>query len=370
MLGFFRARLAVLYILVEMVPGLILGAVVFIFILLMFQTLRLTEFVLVHGVRLYDVLQMMFFLCISFLPIILPMSLLFAVLLTYSRMSGDSEIVAMKSLGLNLKHLSVPAIILGILTASVSAETAFYLAPWGNRQFELMITALSRLKASATIREGVFSEGFFDMVIYASQVNSKEGRLSKVFIFDERDSISPLTIIAREGQILQSQHKDGNAALLRLIDGDIHRTNDAAYTKIHFKSYDINLFDPATVEEKKKSLLSYSLKDIRSELNETTLNQEQRRKLEIEFHRRSALSAACLIFALLGMGFGISTNRRSAQGSSFAICLGVIVSYWIVYISLENMAKNSTLPVPSVIWLTNLIFLGLSFWTLRRAAKS
>lgn len=206
---FWRARLAILYILVEMIPAFILGALVFIFILLIFQALRLTEFVLVHGVKVQDILQMIVYLSVSFLPIILPMSLLFAVLLTYGRLSGDSEIVAMKSLGLNLKHLSLPAVLLGVVTVIISAQAAFYLAPWGNREFEVMINELGRLKASATIREGIFSEGFFDMVVYANNVDSKEGKLRKVFIFDERDPNSPLTIIAREGKVIQTQTREG-----------------------------------------------------------------------------------------------------------------------------------------------------------------
>ncbi|MCB0386398.1 MAG: LptF/LptG family permease, partial [Bdellovibrionales bacterium] len=124
MFDFWRARLAILYILVEMIPAFILGALVFIFILLIFQALRLTEFVLVHGVKVQDILQMIVYLSVSFLPIILPMSLLFAVLLTYGRLSGDSEIVAMKSLGLNLKHLSLPAVLLGVVTVIISAQAA------------------------------------------------------------------------------------------------------------------------------------------------------------------------------------------------------------------------------------------------------
>ncbi|MCB0365406.1 MAG: LptF/LptG family permease [Bdellovibrionaceae bacterium] len=354
-----------------MIPSFILGALIFIFILLIFQALRLTEFVLVHGVKVQDILQMIVYLSVSFLPIILPMSLLFAVLLTYGRLSGDSEIVAMKSLGLNLKHLSLPAIVLGAVTVVISAQAAFYLAPWGNRRFEVMINELGRLKASATIREGIFSEGFFDMVVYANNVDSKEGTLRKVFIFDERDPKSPLTIIAREGKVLQSQTREGNSALLRLLDGNIHRTNDAAYTKINFESYDINLFDPITIEEKKKSMLSHTLADINAGLKDPDLEPQDRRKLLVEFHRRSALAAACLIFALLGVGFGTSANRRSARGGGFAICLGIIVSYWLLYIVFENLTKGSaTLPVGPMVWVTNILFALITAWSLKRASRA
>src|SRR5690606_16316942 len=111
----------------------------FVFILLMFQVLRLTEFVLVHGVDWKASLSIMGYLTISFLPAVLPMSLLFAVLLTFSRLSSDSEIVAFKATGLHLGYLLVPALLLGIMVAAFSAHTAFFSAPWGNRQFEVMV---------------------------------------------------------------------------------------------------------------------------------------------------------------------------------------------------------------------------------------
>ncbi len=96
----------------------------------MFQALRLTEFVLVHGVGLQTLGQIMLFLMVSFLPVILPMSLLFSVLLTYARLSNDSEIVAFKSLGLSMGQLTIPAIILSIAATLMSAQTSFYLGPW------------------------------------------------------------------------------------------------------------------------------------------------------------------------------------------------------------------------------------------------
>src|SRR5690606_3851030 len=118
---------------------------------------------------------------------ILPMSLLFSVLMTYARLSSDSEIIAMRSVGLSMYTLTMPAIILGVLLALVSAHTSFQIGPWGNRQFELLITKLANSKVTATLREGTFSEGFFDLVVYADEIDSKTGHMSKVFIYNEQD---------------------------------------------------------------------------------------------------------------------------------------------------------------------------------------
>ncbi|MCC6276880.1 MAG: LptF/LptG family permease, partial [Oligoflexia bacterium] len=187
-MGLYRARLAGWYVFKQLLPTFILGNIVFIFILLMFQVLRLSEFIIVHGVQFGMVLQLVTYMTVSFLPAVIPISLLFSVLLTFGQMSGDSEIVAMKAIGYHLGHLLVPTVVLSTLVAILSAYISFYGAPWGNRGFEVLFQKLANTKAAATIQQGVFSEGFFDLVLYADEVDSRNGKLKRVFIYDERES--------------------------------------------------------------------------------------------------------------------------------------------------------------------------------------
>lgn len=364
-----RGRLAIKYIFFEMLPSFFLGIIVFVSILLLFQALRLTEFVLVHGGELSSVFKIMLYLSISFLPVILPMSLLFSVLLTYGRLSSDSEIVALKSLGLSIKHFVIPALFLAIFTGFLSAQTSFYLAPWGNRQFELLISEISKMKASATIREGVFSEGFFNLVVYANKVNSEEGVLKNVFIYDERDESAPLTIIAKDGLLIKKKEKEGQSAFLRLKDGNIHRTNQATYTKIDFETYDINLFDPAKKGKKKKTYPSFTIDEVKRQLRDPTLPDKRRIRFEIEYHRRWALSVACLLFGLIGVGMGIRPNKRSGKSNGFVLSIGLIVGYWILYVTGESLAKKAVIPTGMAIWMANLVFVAATYASFRTHFK-
>src|ERR1017187_2009210 len=106
------------YIFFEMLPSFILGNIIFIFILLMSQVLRLSDFIIIHGGSFKVVMQLVTYMTISFLPACLPISLLFSVLLTYGKMSSDSEIVAFKSLGLHMGYLLAPAVSLSVIVAA------------------------------------------------------------------------------------------------------------------------------------------------------------------------------------------------------------------------------------------------------------
>lgn len=362
-----RGLKAIRYIFFETLPAFLMGVIIFVGIILMMQALRLTDLVISHGVSLNTIGELMLYLAISVLPVILPMSLLFSVLLTYSRLSNDSEIVAFKSLGLSMGHLAVPAVVLSLAATLMSAQTAFYLGPWGNRRFEVLVHEVGRQKVGAALRDGVFAEGFFDMVIYANKVDSKAGLLNNVFIYDERDPKSPVTIIAKEGHLLQENKREGSAAKLELNRGNIHRTHENTYTKVDFDKFTIELFNPNDMSERAKSPQSMTLDELRHELKKPDLDNVLRAKLEIEFQRRFSLSGACLIFALLGVGLGTVTNRRSSRGGGFVMCLVVLVSYWVLYMSAESLARNSWVPAGVALWLVNGVFLLFALNTIRRS---
>jgi lipopolysaccharide export system permease protein len=362
-----RARLMIRYILGEMIPSFFLGVLVFVFILLMFQVLRLTEFVLIHGVKVTTILQMMVYLSTSFLPILFPMSLLFTVLLTYSRLSADSEIVAFRAIGLGMPSIIAPAAILSVLVAILSLQTSFHIAPWGNRQFEVLITKVGSMKPGVTLKEGTFSEGFFDLVVYANKVDSTLGKMNQVFIYDESNRKNPVTIIAREGRLIQDPDRPGHQASLRLVDGSLHRTSEGRHTKIDFATYDIFLSDPVNESFRNKSPSSLTVDELREKIADQAVPQNERTQLQTELHKRVAIAFACLLFALIGVGLGTVTNRRNAKGGGAVYCIGLIVIYWVLYLTAEGAARKGQLPPQFAMWIPNMIFSVAAFFSLRRS---
>lgn len=360
-----RARRIFIYIVNEIFPSFVLGIVVFISILLMFQALRLTEFVLVHGVKLITLFDMIFYMSISFLPILLPMSLLFAVLMTYSRLSQESEVIAMKAVGVPGFTLLIPALFMAIVIGLFSAQTSYDYAPWGNRQFEVMIAQLGNTKAAASIKEGTFSEGFFDMVVYANKVDSKTGKIQNLFIYDEKNSTAPITVISPEGELIPNPDSPGHSILLRLSKGEIHRRSES-HTVINFDSYDIYLNDPIRLENRKKSAASLTLKELAQLKNNPQLKTEERLQYELEYYKRPALSFACVVFALIGVAFGIQTQRRSGKSSGFVLSVGFIILYWVCYLAFESLARKGLLPSIAACWMTNIVFTFFAIITLRK----
>jgi lipopolysaccharide export system permease protein len=359
-----RNRRIQLALLLEMLPSFILGLAVFLIIILMFQILRLTEFALIHGVSFFTLAEIIFYICISMLPALLPMSLLFSILWTYNRLSMDSEILALRACGLSMPPIMGPALILSLAVGLFSAQTSFELAPWGNRQFEVLFSNMKQTKSAGTIRQGTFSEGLFDLVVYANRIDAETDRMEDVFIYDERDPKQPLTIIAKYGLLQRDESLPGHKAILILQKGSIHRQAQA-HTKINFDSFDVRLNDPLEIREREKSAPSWTLEDILLKLKEPLPPKEMIR-VKIEWHKRMAIAVLCFVFGLLGVGLGIQTNKRTAKSSGFIISLMVIVSYWVIYISVEGLARSGQIPPGIALWLPNIAFGLFGIYSIRK----
>ena len=93
------------YLLREITVPFLLGMGTFTAVLLMGRMLKLAEMVVEKGVPLSDVLWMVVYLLPSFWLFTIPMALLLSILLAFGRLSGDSEVTAMKSCGISLYGL-------------------------------------------------------------------------------------------------------------------------------------------------------------------------------------------------------------------------------------------------------------------------
>lgn len=368
-MNFIKAKLVIKYILFELIPVSVFAVLVFIFLLFMFQSFKLSEYVIVHGANLSTVVQIFSYFSISFLPIILPTSLLFSILLVYGRLSNDSEIVAMKAIGIHPFNFSIPALFLGVLMFLLSLQVSMQIAPWGNRQLDDLVHRVSQNRPSVTVREGVFSEGFFDLVVYANEVSPKDGSLRKIFIYDERDPNSPLTIIAKEGKVLTGESEVGQTALLRLQSGDLHRSTEELYTKIDFEIYDISLFNPTSKSEREVDTQSMYGDQLRGLLAKTT-EIKKRDEILLELNRRWTLPAVCLIFSIIGVALGTIANRRAGKSAGLVLCISVVISYWMVYAFFETFAKQKLLPMTLIVWIPNLLFLAFGLYHWRKVLKS
>lgn len=371
------------YILAEVFRPFLGAVVFFLFVLLMFQVIKLSDFFVVHNVSGYSILMLLGYLALTFTPVIVPIAFLLAVLLGFGRLSGDSEVLAMRAAGLSVYSMLAPVVGLSVILGVLTMFCNFYFVPFGSRMFRYELFRISNTKAIATIHAGTFTEGFFDLVLYADQVNSKTNTLQKVMIYDERKKDSPLTVVARSGEILTNlQDQNGIPGMvLRLFEGSLHRSDPVknVYEKTNFDIYDIFLRIETSrvvgVEVPKTmdiGVLRKRLLEVKGKIAAGDKLTEGERldyiNFGVEYWKRLALSFSCLIFAVMGVAFGV-VRTRTVRSNSFLICLLVLLSYWGVHSLGHNLASDGKIPAFVGMWWANLLLLIIALGMLRRVAR-
>src|SRR4030067_3630658 len=136
-----------LYILNEISPIFFVSLMSFTFILLMDKIFKRVELVAARGVNPVQILKLLMFISPSFLIFTIPMGVLVSTLLTFGRLSADSEITAFKASGFSLYQLFFPIAIFSIGAYLITTLLVLYGLPWGNRGFKSTLFMILQNKA-------------------------------------------------------------------------------------------------------------------------------------------------------------------------------------------------------------------------------
>ncbi|MCM2277720.1 MAG: LPS export ABC transporter permease LptF [Oligoflexia bacterium] len=358
------------YILGEVIGPFLGGVVFFIFLFLMFRALSLAELLIVHGASAATLGKMTMLMTIQFLPMVLPVAFLIAVLVGFGRLSSDSELVAFKASGVSIWRMSVPVMVLSLFVVALSLGLNMEWSPWSESASKNLLIKLSNTKVASSIKEGTFTSGFFDLLIYAEKVDQRTSRMKRVFIYDERNPKTPFTVVARTGEIVpvRTASELGSAAMLKLYNGSIHRSDSGGklYQKIDFETYRLYLKidEGAPNASWKPGMIPY--RDLRRIIRESSPTSPEGREMRGEFWRRYAIAFAPLIFVYLGMGFGTVRTRAVRAGAALVAFITLLV-YWTLLSAASMAIHRGVLPPIIAMWIPNLVVLMAAAFSFQRA---
>jgi lipopolysaccharide export system permease protein len=359
-----------LYILKEIFPIFFIGLMVFTVILLMDKILKLIELVVNGGGSLSNILMLFLFISPSFLIVTIPVAVLLGTLLTFGRLSSDSEIIAFKASGMSLYQLFVPISIFALVTFLLTSFLVFYGLPWGNRGFKATLFLIAQSKADIEIKERVFSDMFSGLVVYVDRVPIQGNRMEGILIYDEREKGKFNTIIAKDGFLINN--RESQEIILRLNHGDIHRYEPKVNTfqKIKFDTYDLKLelTKTFTAIEKKLKDKELSIDDIQEKIEEIKRLGQDTTPYEVELYKRYAIPFTCIVFALIGVPLGIQ-SRRSGRSYGFLLSILILIAYYITLTAAEILAMRKMIPPLLAGWIPNFLFCGLGTYLFVKAAK-
>jgi lipopolysaccharide export system permease protein len=358
------------YILKEILPIFLICLMIFTVILLMDKILKLIELIVAKGVNLSQILMLLLFISPSFLVFTIPMAVLLSILLTFGRLSSDSEIIAFKASGISLYQLYVPVSIFSICAYLLTTFLVFYGLPWGNIGFKSTLYLIAQSKADIEITERVFNDTFSGLVVYVDKVPIQGKRMEGIMIYDEREQGKFNTIFAKEGFLLSNPKSQ--EVILRLFSGDIHRYEPQTHTyqKVQFNVYDLKLELAKVFLALGRKIRDHemSIDELKVKIQQKVRTGENPIPQEVELHKRYAIPFSCIIFGLIGVPLGIQP-RRSGRSYGFILSILILLSYYISLTASEILALGHTIPPFLAGWAPNFLFGGLAVYLLIKTAK-
>lgn len=371
-----------LYVFREILGPLALGFVLYTFILLLQALFKLAQLIITNGVPFETVAQMLWLSLPRIVVLTIPMALLFGILIAVGRLSADSELVALRASGISLFSLSPrrtslyrPVLVLSAILAGLNLYLMLEVMPAGN-------TALERMRLdilSQGINEHVAPRTFFPAwqgkLLFVFDQPVDDPRWKGVFMANAIPSGKDDVWVAEWGE---AQYRDDAAEVgLRLTDAYEHRVDledpgryEILYNNTFERVVDLPAEDDSGVASG-RALRSQRIEELAEIEADPTLEDVLRRRARVERHKRFAIPAACLVFGLLALPFGI-TRSRGGKSSGFAVSIFIILVYYVLLNWSEELAVSGSVPPVLAVWSANLLMLiaGLYFLVQKNRDKN
>lgn len=330
------------------------------------QLLNIARLVSEQHANIWAAANYFFYTLPSTLVLTFPMSMLLAVLLAMSRLSGDSEITAMRGGGISLYRIAAPLVALGLLASLIALLFQEEIVPTTNARAELILQNQIQAGGSTILTNQLVStvlpNGDLQLTM-AQGFDPKKDELENTTIQVFHASMPSTLLFAPRGTYHGDSWKFFNATEFQL-------TPCCTRSQSPELSVDIGA-DPSQLEEQRRQPEDMSRAQIRHLLGSGVKSADSQRyaRLLVTYHSKLARPFATLVFALLAIPLGIRP-QRSSSGAGFGISIAIVFAFYVV--TTICLAIGQSAPAVSLLmaWLPNIIFALAGVWLLRAAARA
>ena len=301
----------------------------------------------------------------------IPLATLAGIIVGFSRMGSDSEIVAMRAAGVGSWTMIWPALLIGLLLSGVTTYLHLKEAPEAARDLERIALQGALAKLDSPVEPRTFST-LPRYVIYVRDGDKDRGTWGRVFIFAQRTDRTTEVFTARSGRIDSS----GDQSELVLTDvlatkfPNSENSAEGATTADDQKSYVVER------SEQLRFSINTGRADIVQQLNQRDTNADSMDWAELReraasgseakqkeavriLNRRVALSVAPFFFSLLAAALGLRI-RRGGRSVGVLLTLIVVIIYYLTSLLGESLSRVGTISPYIGPWLATTFVFVLS----------
>ncbi|WP_017296849.1 LptF/LptG family permease [Nodosilinea nodulosa] len=312
----------------------------------------------------------------EFIVLAFPMATLLSTMMTYSRFSSDSELIALRGVGVSIRRIITPAVVLSLLVTGLTFV------------FNELITPAANYRAAITLEQALKSERppFQERNIFyqefqpaADDPNAQE--LKRLFYARRFDgtTMHGLTIVdfsqAGLNQVVsaESANWDVEKNAWTFYNGTIYVVApDGSFRNIvTFETQELQLpRTPLDLASRTKNDTEMNIAEATEQLKLVRQSGDEKmiRRWQIRIMQKYALPFVCVVFGLVGASIGVLPQRTS-RATSFGISIVIIFGYYLLSFITNAMGEVGVLSPFLSAWLPTLLGLAIGLYLLFRASK-
>jgi LPS export ABC transporter permease LptF/LPS export ABC transporter permease LptG len=347
----------------EVASHALLGLAVFTFVFFVPQLVRLMDLVVRHSGGVFTVMTI--FLC-SLTPVLaftVPMAVLVGVLIGLGRLSADSEIVALHASGISLRRLLLPIGFVALACTLGTLILTFWISPAAIRTLRGLEERVLMSQAAYAIQPRVFDERFPHFILYVQDVEAAATRWTGVFLASSGAATADSVTLAQDAQVIDGATK--NQIELNLGQGSQHEYDPKEPTHYNVTTFGQSEI-PIDLSQAAIGTQNVAISNAERSVSQLLADRGPGwRDARVEFQRRIAFPAACMVFALLGVPLGVRP-RRGGRAAGLILTLVLVGAYYFIFVTGTHMAQQGSVSPWLGIWAANFFSLILGFVFLRR----
>jgi lipopolysaccharide export system permease protein len=203
------------------------------------QSLHLIDLIVNRGLSIGLFFYLALLILPNFLDIVLPIGVFIAVLFTFNRLAGDSELVVMRAAGLSPLALAKPVFVVAAGAFVVLMSLSAYFLPVASRDFKDLQFEIRNRFVSSLIQEGTFTTLSHGKLTVYARSRDERGDVTGLLIDDRRDPQHPVTLLAARGAFVDTP----SGPRIIMIDGERQQydTRTGKLSVLTFARYTLDL---------------------------------------------------------------------------------------------------------------------------------
>jgi lipopolysaccharide export system permease protein len=324
------------------------------------QSLPLIDLIVNRGLSLALFLYLAALILPRFLDIVLPIGVFIAVLLTFNRLTTESELVVMRAAGLSPMALARPVLIVAMIAFAILMSLSLYVLPISSQAFKDVQFEIRNRFVSSLIQEGTFTT-ISDKLTFYIRNREPDGEVVGLLINDSRDPQKPVTILAERAAFVDTP--EGSRIIM--VNGNRQQFDPQTrkLSVLTFQRYTINL---DSLQDAPVVRFRGAQERFLGELlfPPPGLDPLVRHSFVMEAHQRLLVPLSALSFSLIPLAFLLPGEfSRRGQVKRVIAAIGAAFLFETISLGVNDLAARFDEAIP-LMYVVDLLPFALGLMTL------